>query len=599
MEDFCNNNTDIFRCSACDVPLKEWYFEKDSLLFCKQDFLKNFGESCQSCGQVITGPIMLAGNHRFHSECFRCIICLCIIGEGDFYVLVERSRLYCGRCYTANVECSLTPRSIPHSIRIVEVPPSGGKGRPIKLTIDIENDEVSANSSPPTVKIAQFIFNVMGKVVKLMTTIVEAAVEFCCLLTRYRLDICGDKVALQVGDKILEVNGVPVCKQAFTDIENMINYSESVLQLTIERDCVPKIYKKTVLDESEKTITEVKSSVDRERIFRKKDEGYMSCSRSRQLRKGRHSPAKERSSSLSRLLEGFFSCHLKSEISRAKSFKEEQRNPRIFRSSDLVKGDLLGQGFFGQVYRVTHKESGEVMVLKELYRFDDEAQKSFLNEVAVLKSLHHKNVLSFIGVLYKDKRLHLITEYISGGTLRDVLKDMTRVLTWLDRVKLAKDIASGMNYLHSQNIIHRDLNSHNCLVREDNSVVVADFGLARNISQSGSSRPPKTLDIAARYKKKKISRKYRKKRYTVVGNPYWMAPEMMRGNKYDEKVDVFSYGIVLCEIIGRVYADPDILPRSPDFGLNQEAFIEKFCDTCPECFYRIAFLSCDLDPDRR
>ncbi|KAF4516953.1 hypothetical protein B566_EDAN005554 [Ephemera danica] len=88
-------------------------------------------------------------------------------------------------------------------------------------------------------------------------------------------------------------------------------------------------------------------------------------------------------------------------------------------------------------------------------------------------------------------------------------------------------------------------------------------------------------------------REQRKKRYTVVGNPYWMAPEMMKGNKYDEKVDIFSFGIVL------VHADPDYLPRSSDFGLSQQIFLEKFCTSCPEPLYRVAFLCCDLNPDKR
>lgn len=80
---------------------------------------------------------------------------------------------------------------------------------------------------------------------------------------------------------------------------------------------------------------------------------------------------------------------------------------------------------------------------------------------------------------------------------------------------------------------------------------------------------------------------------------------MLRGNKYDEKVDVFSFGIIMCEIIGRVQADPDFMPRTDDFGLNQQQFIEKFCkgdkcdDPCPEIFYQIAFHCCDLNPDRR
>jgi len=220
-----------------------------------------------------------------------------------------------------------------------------------------------------------------------------------------------------------------------------------------------------------------------------------------------------------------------------------------------------------------------------------------IQQVAVLRSLHHNNVLRFIGVLYKEKKLHLVTEYIAGGTLRALLHDTNEPLPWEQRTSFAKDIAAGMAYLHSMNIIHRDLNSHNCLVREDKTVVVADFGLAR-IIQNGSSPDNRKYNRHSDGETK-TSKKERKKRYTVVGNPYWMAPEMMKGNKYDEKVDIFSFGIVVCEIIGRVQADPDYLPRSSDFGLNQNVFKEKFCSNCPETFYIIAFLCCDLNPDKR
>lgn len=215
----------------------------------------------------------------------------------------------------------------------------------------------------------------------------------------------------------------------------------------------------------------------------------------------------------------------------------------------------------------------------------------------MLRSLHHNNVLRFIGVLYKDKKLHLVTEHIAGGTLRALLHDTIEPLPWEQRTSFAKDIAAGMAYLHSMNIIHRDLNSHNCLVREDKTVVVADFGLAR-IIQNGNAPDQRKY---SRHSEGEVrsSRKERKKRYTVVGNPYWMAPEMMKGNKYDEKVDIFSFGIVVCEIIGRVQADPDYLPRSSDFGLNKKVFKEKFCANCPEHFYTIAFLCCDLNPDKR
>lgn len=87
--------------------------------------------------------------------------------------------------------------------------------------------------------------------------------------------------------------------------------------------------------------------------------------------------------------------------------------------------------------------------------------------------------------------------------------------------------------------------------------------------------------------------------YTVVGSPYWMAPEMLLGMTYNEKVDVFSFGVLTCEIIGRVKADPDFLPRLSNFGIDEEKFCKEFCEECPELFYKIAFLCCDLDSDKR
>lgn len=158
------------------------------------------------------------------------------------------------------------------------------------------------------------------------------------------------------------------------------------------------------------------------------------------------------------------------------------------------------------------------MVLKELYRVEEEAQRNFLKEVAVLRSLSHSNVLRFIGVLYRDKKLHLVTEYVPGGSLKEIIQNNELMLPWECRIRFAKDIACGMTYLHSKNIIHRDLNSLNCLVREDKTVIVADFGLARIIKSSSNSKNNNRLTVDGNGT---VNRKYRQRRqrYTVVGNP--------------------------------------------------------------------------------
>ncbi|XP_029815583.1 LIM domain kinase 1-like, partial [Manacus vitellinus] len=132
------------------------------------------------------------------------------------------------------------------------------------------------------------------------------------------------------------------------------------------------------------------------------------------------------------------------DIGRSESLRVVSRAHRIFRPSDLIHGEVLGKGCFGQAIKVTHRETGEVMVMKELIRFDEETQRTFLKEVKVMRCLEHPNVLKFIGVLYKEKRLNFITEYIKGGTLRGLIKSMDSHYPWSQRVSFAKDIAAGM-----------------------------------------------------------------------------------------------------------------------------------------------------------
>ncbi|NXB21752.1 LIMK1 kinase, partial [Rhagologus leucostigma] len=509
-------HADCFRCCECGASLSHQYYEKDGRLYCKKDYWARFGELCHGCSEQITkGLVMVAGEQKYHPECFSCLNCRTFIGDGDTYALVERSKLYCGHCYyqmvvTPVIEQILpdSPASrIPHTVTLVSIPACSDGKRGFSVSID----QGCGTEHPRTVRVRE--------------------VDPDCISPDM-------KNSIHVGDRILEINGTPI---GHVPLDEPCPRSRRV---------------------PPPALTSARPSRRR------------SCSTDKSPGSGSvGSPASQRK-----------------DIGRSESLRVVSRAHRIFRPSDLIHGEVLGKGCFGQAIKVTHRETGEVMVMKELIRFDEETQRTFLKEVKVMRCLEHPNVLKFIGVLYKEKRLNFITEYIKGGTLRSLIKSMDSHYPWSQRVSFAKDIAAGMAYLHSMNIIHRDLNSHNCLVRENKSVVVADFGLARLMVDEKNQ--PEHL--------KNLKKPDRKKRYTVVGNPYWMAPEMINGRSYDEKVDIFSFGIVLCEIIGRVSADPDYLPRTTDFGLNVRGFLERYCPpACPPSFFPIAVCCCDLDPEKR
>ncbi|XP_045069626.1 uncharacterized protein LOC121563235 [Coregonus clupeaformis] len=217
---------------------------------------------------------------------------------------------------------------------------------------------------------------------------------------------------------------------------------------------------------------------------------------------------------------------------------------------------------------VQHSITGQVMSLKMNTLASNKA--NMLREVQLMNRLCHPNILGFLGVCVHEGQLHALTEYINGGNLEQLL-DSDRYLSWSVRMGLSQDIACGLQYLHSKGIFHRDLTSKNCLVRCENGVftaVVGDFGLAEKILDYS---PPDYSDGAD------------KQPLAVVGSPYWMAPEVLRGEVYDEKLATLKDD------------DDDDDPLCvQDFGLDVDAF-ENLVGDCPAPFLNLAVLCCNMN----
>ncbi|XP_023538630.1 serine/threonine-protein kinase STY8-like isoform X1 [Cucurbita pepo subsp. pepo] len=244
------------------------------------------------------------------------------------------------------------------------------------------------------------------------------------------------------------------------------------------------------------------------------------------------------------------SSHSHSAVKKALDAQTKSADWEIDRR--LLKiGEKIATGSCGDLYHGLYLGQDVAVKILRSEDLNADLEDEFNQEVAILRKVQHKNVVRFIGASTNSPHLCIVTEYMPGGSLYEYLHKNHCVLQLSQLLKFAIDVCEGMAYLHLNNIIHRDLKTANLLMNTEHAcplvvfkvVKVADFGVARFQSQGVMT--------------------------AETGTYRWMAPEVINHLPYDQKADVFSFAIVLWELVTAKVPYDSLTPLQAALGVRQ------------------------------
>jgi mitogen-activated protein kinase kinase kinase len=256
-----------------------------------------------------------------------------------------------------------------------------------------------------------------------------------------------------------------------------------------------------------------------------------------------------------------------------------------------MKGALIGKGSFGSVYLALHAVTGELMAVKQVeIPVEDngdtvaiEKKKNMLaalkHEIGLLRELKHSNIVQYLGSNSDDSHLNIFLEYVPGGSVATMLVNYGPLGESLIS-NFVRQILTGLAYLHSKDIIHRDIKGANILVDNKGSVKISDFGISKRVEASSllSSGPqggPKGLQ-----------------RVSLQGSVFWMAPEVVRQTTYTRKADIWSVGCLVVEMFTGSHPHPNCTQlqaifkiggssdASPTVPEGASIDLKEFCRRC-------------------
>lgn len=241
----------------------------------------------------------------------------------------------------------------------------------------------------------------------------------------------------------------------------------------------------------------------------------------------------------------------------------------------LTLGRELGRGQFGQVFEGLF--NGKTRVAIKTLRKETMDPQDFLAEAQIMKKMNHKNLVKLYAVSTKEEPIYIITELMPKGALVSYLQtEEGKNLPFADYITMATQIASGMSYIEREKYVHRDLAARNILVGDDNTCKIADFGLARFIKETEYE-----ARAGARFPIK------------------WTAPEAANFSKFTIKSDVWSFGIVLYEIITKGATPYSDMSNAEVLNRIDKGYRMPQPPNCESKYYGIMVECWHKDPKRR